>query len=91
MKKLSRICLHSFLGPEFPLSGGKKASTSLGTGKGLSHGRLTSYFHGDREEGQSVLGPAVSQVILIQNNQYSTLAYLGTACPGPHAYSVYYF
>lgn len=33
------------------------------------------------QEGQSVLIPAIPQAILTQNNQYTTLAYLGAACP----------
>lgn len=33
------------------------------------------------QEGQSVLIPAIPQVTLTQNNQYTTLAYLGAACP----------
>ena len=50
----------------------------------LSHRRLTSCFPEDREAGQSILAPAVSQVTLIQHNQYATLAYFGVTCPETH-------
>ena len=49
-------------------------------GRYLPYGRFIYCFQGDREEGQSVLLTlAVSQITLIQNNQYATLACFGTA------------
>lgn len=35
----------------------------------------------EKEEGQSVLALGVSQVTLIQNNQYATLSHFGVTCP----------
>lgn len=42
-------------------------------------GRLFPTFRGWRE-GQSFLALALSQVTLIKNNHYATLAYLGVVC-----------
>ena len=47
-------------------------------------GELFPAFKKDREEEvQSVLTSAVSQVTLIQNNQYATVACFGVACSEP--------
>ena len=48
-------------------------------GGDLSHVKFVFCSQGDREEGQSILFTlAVSSVSLIQNNQYATLAFLGS-------------
>ena len=47
-------------------------------------GALFPTFRGTKEGQSVILVLAVSQVTLIQNNQYATLAYIGVACPKPH-------
>lgn len=85
MKRLSRVGLHSLLGPEFPVSSDKDVFYLLVQEGYLSYGRLISYSQGDIEEGQGILlAPAISQVTSIQNNQYVILAYLGVTYPEPH-------
>ena len=46
-------------------------------------GALFPAFRGTKES-HSVLTPAISHVISIQNNQYHTLAYFGSPCSKPH-------
>lgn len=42
------------------------------------------FLHLEREESQRVLPvPAAFPVVLIINNQYTIVGYLGAACPGP--------
>ena len=48
----------------------------------LARERFISCLQGEqRQESQNALYP--SQGILIQNNQYAVVEYLGVACPGP--------
>lgn len=79
MKKLSRVYLHRLLSSEFYTSDNKDSLYLLVQGGYLSlGGRFISCFQGDREKGQSVLlALAVSQVILIQNNQYASDIFWG--------------
>ena len=50
----------------------------------FSQGRFISRFQEDREESQSTLfAQSVSQVTLIQNNQYAKMAYFGATCLEP--------
>lgn len=55
MKKLSRVCLPSLLGPEFAVSSDKDVSLPPMQRGFLSHERFISCFEGDREEGYSIL------------------------------------
>ena len=73
---------------EFPISGDKNVSYLLVQEGYLSHERFISCFQGDREGQRVLLAPAVFQVTLIQNNQYSTLAYFELACPEPQQYNI---
>lgn len=59
----------------------------LAQGGYLSHGRLISCFPGDRKELQRApLAPTVSQVTLVQKNQYAKVAHLGVPNFAPPQY-----
>ena len=77
--------------PWIPVSGDKDVSTS-GAGRGaFPWGELSPVFRG-KKEGQSVfLSLAVSQVTLIQNNQYAKVEYIysGMAYSAPLAWETY--
>ena len=57
-------------------------STFLVQGEYLSQYRLISYFQGDKG-GSQCPSYIVSQVLLIQNNQYSKVAYSGVIYSEP--------
>ena len=72
------VCVYSVLSPRFPISGDKGAFCPPGTGKVPFTWEIYLLLFREIKEGQSVLlTPAVSQVPLIQNNQYAKVAYLG--------------
>lgn len=84
MKKLSRVYLCSLWALN-SVSGDKDVSLPPGAGREPLTWEIDSCFPGDREESQKILlVPIVSQVTLIQSNQYATLVYFGEACPDPH-------
>lgn len=54
-------------------------------GEGTPHiGTLFLAFRGTEEGQSALLALAVSQVILIQNNQHARVTHPGLACPEPH-------
>ena len=56
----------------------------------LSHERFVPCLHRDREKGQSILLVLViSEVTLIQNNQYTIEVHLRAACPGSQQSKIY--
>lgn len=69
---------YSVLSPRFPISGDKGAFCPAGTGKVPFTWEIYLLLFREIKEGQSVLlTPAVSQVPLIQNNQYAKVVCLG--------------
>ena len=68
---------YSVLSPRFPISGDKGDFCPAGTGKVPFTWEIYLLLFREIKEGQSVLTPAVSQVPLIQNNQYAKVVFLG--------------
>lgn len=65
------------------MSGDQYASTLLVDEGTISHGRFISYFKGSKE-GQSVPPVSgISQVPLVQNNQYAKVGYPRVAYSAP--------
>ena len=76
------------LGPEFPTWGVRNAFLSISWCREVTFGVGGRAV--DRENGQiALLVLAISQVSLIENNQYATLAYLGAACPELQKHSIF--
>ena len=49
-------------------------------------GDLFSAFRGTKGDQSVLFAPAISQLTLIQNNQYAKVAYFGMAYSEPHKY-----
>ena len=87
-----KVCLHSFLSPGFPISDDKDVSLPPDIRRVpftwemyfLFSGRWRGWTWSDRESIS-----AVSQLTLIQNNQYFTLTYFGMACLEPQHLQCY--
>lgn len=79
--QVSQNFCSKFLGPQFPVSGRKHALYPPLVQQGhLSRGEFMSCFKGDRG-GLEYPSPAVSQVLVIQRNQYAKVASSGTTYP----------